>query len=177
MSKKTAATMVCLACVFALTLGLCACGGNDTEAEAAIESEITEQLDDLKDCRGEAMDIVKQKLNDSVGTTLDDMGVDRDELVSTYMDGFDYKVDDVSVTGKSAEARVTLTCRSVPTIVKDYLLALMGGANADASTLMQYVKDSALGDSTINVYVSQSDDGSWDVQSALTDAISEMVGL
>lgn len=174
MRKKIAVITLCLACTLALALGLTACGGNNEQAEKSIKSQIAEQLDDLKAGRGDAMDIVKQKLDEAVGTTLDDMGVSRDDLVSTYLEDFDYKIDDVSVTGKSAEAKVTLTCRSVSGIVKSYLLALLDGATADASTLMSYVSDAQPEDQQISVYVSQASDGTWDVQSALTDAICKM---
>lgn len=174
MSKKFARIAACLTVALAVVLLLPACGGtSDAKAATQIESEITSELDDLKDSKGTAIEIVKTKLDDMVGTQLADMGVTNDELIDAYMDGFDYQVSDVTVTGGSAQADVTLTCRSVKGIVKDFLLKSVTSGDSDAKQLLlDCVKNAESSDVEMTVVFSKSDDGTWNIEDALNDAIS-----
>ena len=174
MSKKFARVAACLTVVLAAVLLLPACGGtSDAKAAAQIESEITSELDDLKDSKGSAIEIVKAKLDDMVGTQLADMGIADDELIDAYMDGFDYQVSNVTVTGGSAQADVTLTCRSVKGIVKDFLLKSVTSGGSDAKQLLLgCVKNAESSDVEMTVVFSKSDDGTWNIEDALNDAIS-----
>ena len=56
-------------------------------------------------------------------------GIDGVEFMKTYLDGFDYKIDDITVDGDKATAKVTLTCKSFTA----YNQAVQNAATALAS--------------------------------------------
>lgn len=174
MSKKFAHIAVCVTVALAVVLLLPACGGtSDAKAAAQIESEITSELDDLENSKGSAIEIVKTKLDDMVGDQLAGMGITDDELIDAYMDDFEYQVSNVTVTGESAQADVTLTCRSVSGIVKDFLLkSVTSGGSDSKQLLLDCVKNSEASDVNMTVVFSKSDDGTWNIEDALSEAIS-----
>ncbi len=176
MSKRFTYIAVCMlvALVAVLPLAACSFGASDPKAAAQIESDICDELDDLKAAKGSAINIVKTKLTDMVGQQLSDMGVSSDELLDAYLDNFDYKVNDVSVTGDSALADITLTCRSVTDIVKSFLLkSALGDGSDNAQILMDCVNDAQASDVSVTLSLTKSDDGTYNVEEALTEAISK----
>ncbi len=172
MSRKFVRVAACVMVALAAVLLLPACSGaNDTKAAAQIESEITSELDDLKNAKGSAIEVVNDKLDSMVREQLADLGVTNDELLDAYLDDFDYEVGDVTVTGNSAQANVTLTCRSVSGIVKDFLFKSATGSY-NAQTLLSCVESAGASDVNMTVAISKADDGTWNVEEALTKAIS-----
>ncbi len=173
MSRKFVRAAACVMVALAAVLLLPACSGaNDTKAAAQIESEITSELDDLKSAKGSAIEVVNDKLDSMVREQLADLGVTNDELLDVYLDDFDYEVSDVTVTGNSAQANVTLTCRSVSGIVKDFLLKSATSDGYNAQTLLSCVESAEASDVNMTVAISKADDGTWNVEEDLTKVIS-----
>ncbi|WP_080797366.1 hypothetical protein [Arabiibacter massiliensis] len=85
---------------------LVSCGPS---AEEVVREGVTKELDSLKNLDASLVD----ELAASAGVEqLADFGIDAKEFVSTYLGGFDYRIDDVTVNGDAATATVTLTCKS-----------------------------------------------------------------
>lgn len=87
-------------------LALAGCGPSDEEV---VREGVTKELDSLKNLDQGLVD----ELAAAAGADqLAEFGIDAKEFVSTYLGGFDYRIDDVTVDGDMATATVTLTCKS-----------------------------------------------------------------
>lgn len=157
-------------------IGLVGCGDSgDAESKAAIADGVTDGLEQLKSGSGEAVDLAKETLNSYVGSQLEDMGISDDELISTYLQDFDYEVGDVTVTGSSATVHVTLTCRSVADIAKEFVSQSRGLNDEEAGkVLMQCVENATPAQSEADVYVQKGADGSWDTLGGLKSALVKL---
>lgn len=157
-------------------IGLVGCGDSgDAESKAAIADGVTDGLEQLKSGSGEAVDLAKETLNSYVGSQLEDMGISDDELISTYLQDFDYKVGDVTMTGSSATVHVTLTCRSVADVAKEFASQSRGLNDEEAGkVLMQCVENAGPAQSEADVYVQKGADGSWDTLGGLKSALVKL---
>ncbi|WP_293834499.1 hypothetical protein [uncultured Parolsenella sp.] len=157
-------------------IGLVGCGDSgDAESKAAIADGVTDGLEQLKSGSGEAVDLAKETLNSYVGSQLEDMGISDDELISTYLQDFDYEVGDVTMTGSSATVHVTLTCRSVADIAKEFVSQSRGLNDEEAGkVLMQCVENATPAQSEADVYVQKGADGSWDTLGGLKSALVKL---
>lgn len=159
-----------------LAIGLVGCGDSgDAESKAAIADGVTDGLEQLKSGSGEAVDLAKETLDSYVGGQLEDMGISDDELISTYLQDFDYEVGDVTMTGSSATVHVTLTCRSVADIAKEFVSQSRGLNDEEAGkVLMQCVENATPAQSEADVYVQKGADGSWDTLGGLKSALVKL---
>lgn len=82
------------------------CGAND---EQVIRDAITEELESYKTLDDE---IVNELITDMDADELSDYGIDGAEFIKSYLSGFDYTIDSVTVDGDTAEAVITMTCKS-----------------------------------------------------------------
>lgn len=157
-------------------IGLVGCGDSgDAESKADIADGVTDGLEQLKSGSGEAVDLAKETLNSYVGSRLEDMGISDDELISTYLQDFDYEVGDVTMTGSSATVHVTLTCRSVADIAKEFVSQSRGLNDEEAGkVLMQCVENATPAQSEADVYVQKGADGSWDTLGGLKSALVKL---
>ena len=171
---KFAVIAAILGIIFAI--GLVGCGDSgDAESKAAIADGVTDGLEQLKSGSGEAVDLAKETLNSYVGSQLEDMGISDDELISTYLQDFDYEVCDVTMTGSSATVHVTLTCRSVADIAKEFVSQSRGLNDEEAGkVLMQCVENATPAQSEADVYVQKGADGSWDTLGGLKSALVKL---
>lgn len=103
------------ALVLALTccLGAAACTP-EKSPEDIIREDITAELDELKNLEGETLDELVEEM---AKTGLEDYGIEADEFIGSLFDGFDYSIDDIAVEGDSATATVTVTSKSVDTVM------------------------------------------------------------
>ena len=171
---KFAVIAAIIGIIFAI--GLVGCGDSgDAESKAAIADGVTDGLEQLKSGSGEAVDLAKETLNSYVGSQLEDMGISDDELISTYLQDFDYEVGDVTMTGSSATVHVTLTCRSVADIAKEFVSQSRGLNDEEAGkVLMQCVENATPAQSEAYVYVQKGADGSWDTLGGLKSALVKL---
>lgn len=87
-------------------VALVGCGPSDEEV---VRQGVTDELNRLKQLDAELVD----ELAANAGAEdLAAFGIDAKEFVSTYLSGFDYRIDSVTVDGDMATATVTLTCKS-----------------------------------------------------------------
>lgn len=171
---KFAVIVAIVGIIFAI--GLVGCGDSgDAESKAAIADGVADGLEQLKSGSGEAVDLAKETLNSYVGSQLEDMGISDDELISTYLQDFDYEIGDVTMTGSSATVHVTLTCRSVVDIAKEFVSQSRGLNDEEAGkVLMQCVENATPVQSEADVYVQKGADGSWDTLGGLKSALVKL---
>lgn len=96
----------------ALAMAFSAClvaGCSGQSDEEVIRTAITEELDSIKNLDEETVSMLSEGMDVS---QLAEFGIDGTEFMTTYLEGFDYSIDGITVDGDTAEAVVTLTCKS-----------------------------------------------------------------
>ena len=88
----------CLAAV-ALSVGALSLGACGPSAEEVVRQGVADELERLK--------THDEALLDELAT----YGIDAKSFIAAYLDGFDYRIDEVKVDGDSATATVVLTCK------------------------------------------------------------------
>ena len=103
---------VLVACVVVLS----GCGG--PSVEELITEDLTTQFDEVKN----GGDDFLSGLEEASGDEFEQLGIDPKEYAKTYLEGFDYKIGDVTVDEDkgTATAEVTITCKSMNKIVEDF---------------------------------------------------------
>lgn len=101
---------VLVALVSVLALG--ACSDSGPSDEEAIREDLSANLDLIKNLDESTMEGLVAEIDAS---SLEPYGIDGIDVVRSLLDGFDYRIDAVTVDegGESATASVTITCKSV----------------------------------------------------------------
>lgn len=97
----------------ALSLG---CTGAQSDEEI-IEASLSSELDSIKNLEDGFVTDLRESIDMS---QLSIYGIDGVEFMKSYLDGFDYTIDSITVDGDTATAQITLTCKSYT----DYQTAL-----------------------------------------------------
>lgn len=104
LGRFTAAAAAVLLCFGACML--VACGPS---AEEVIRNGIVQELDKFKNHDPELM----AQMEEASGVDeLASFGIDAHTFMETYLDGFDYRIDEVKADGDTATATIALTCKS-----------------------------------------------------------------
>lgn len=116
-SKNLTRIFTAAAVAFALALGavfLSACGQN---SEQLIRDSLTEELESIK-----SMDesFMAEMEADSTFQQLEEFGIDANTFFTSYLSGFDYRIDDVTVDGDTATATVVLTVKSINDFMTEF---------------------------------------------------------
>lgn len=98
---------------FILTAGIVTGCGEKVSDEELIREAITEELDSIKNLEDETLEEMGVE---DLAEQLEPMGVDGEEFMKTYLDGFDYTVGDIKVDGEKATASITLKIKSFNSI-------------------------------------------------------------
>ena len=103
---------VLVACVVVLS----GCGG--PSVEELITEDLTTQFDEVKN----GGDDFLSGLEEASGDEFEQLGIDPKEYAKSYLEGFDYKIGDVTVDEDKgvATAEVSITCKSMNKIVEDF---------------------------------------------------------
>ncbi|WP_321973367.1 hypothetical protein [Paratractidigestivibacter sp.] len=172
MKKKLAAHLVFLALAILVCLPLVACSGSSTGDSDALKQKIESTLAELKSCEGEPFSLAEQAVADAgIQEYLDDVGLTDEELCRAYLDSFDYQVGEVSVTGSSAQAKVTFTRRSITAIAKAYLLSGKANAEEGKQVILDAIDSTVSEQKEATIYISKTDGGEWDVTGALSESL------
>lgn len=122
-----------LVAALALCLGLAVlpgCGSQEDSAEI-IRNSLSSELDSIKKLDETFVNEFSESINMS---QLSMYGIDGVEFMKSYLEGFDYTIDDITVNGDTAEATITLTCKSY-TGYKDALNAAVDDIIANSDEL------------------------------------------
>lgn len=106
MKKIITTLMVATAMVFTLGAFTGCSGQND---EQVIREALSKELDACKNLDDNAM---QELIGDMDLSELTTYGINGTDFMKSYLEGFDYSIDSVTVDGDKAEAIVTLTCKS-----------------------------------------------------------------
>ena len=175
--KKHIIGFLCLVLAIAVCLPLVACAGqgsSSTDESDALKAQIESTLSQLQACEGEPFELAQQAVagyGDTLQSHLDWLGITDAELVRAYLDGFTYEVGEVSVTGASAQARLTLRLRSATGIAKSYLTSGRVNEAEGKQALLDAISQASAEDSDVTLYISKNDAGEWDVMSALSSTL------
>lgn len=108
MKMKKFVAGVTAAAMLTLSMGaFVGCGGQSDEE--VIREALTEELEGIK-TQDEAY--MSQMAADMDADEFAVYGIDATEFMSKYLTGFDYTIDSITVNEDTAEAVVTLTCKS-----------------------------------------------------------------
>lgn len=101
---------------------LSACG---PDHEQAIRDALTQELDSIKNLDEEFM--AELSADENIAS-LEEFGIDPTEFFKSYLSGFDYRIESVTVNGETADATVVLTIKSFNefnTAINDALTQLL----------------------------------------------------
>jgi len=105
--KKMIAAFAATALLAFSAVAFVGCGGESDED--LIRGALTEELETIKTLDDATIAEMTSTMNASTFATY---GIDPSEFMKTYLEGFDYSIDEVIVDGDTAKATVTLTCKS-----------------------------------------------------------------
>ena len=173
--NRTEFLMLTATTLLAVTLPGCggAAGAGDSSDADEVRSALDGLLSELKASQGDAYDTAIAKMEELCGDKLDEMGITADELAREYLQKFDYEVEDVQITGSSAQAKVKLSARSVTQVIKD-TAAKGDPLHFKREDLLETLRDAPVQDTEATVYVSKAADGSWDAKDGLTLALVKL---
>lgn len=110
MKTRKMAALFAVALLAAVCLGaVVGCGQN---SEGLVRTGVAEELDGMKNLDDASLSEFTSGVNPSDAAALSQMGVDMKEFAKTYLNGFDYQIDDVAVDGTKAQVQLELTCKS-----------------------------------------------------------------
>ena len=123
--KKHALILSTLALTAALTATFVGCQGQKSPEEL-IKADLTQQFDEVKNADSGSW-------SEEFGMTNEDfaeLGVDANQFISSYLDGFDYKIDDITVDKDkgTATAKVDITCKQFDEIFSTWFGTYLGKA-------------------------------------------------
>ena len=102
--------IVALTCACAMALALtCFVGCAEKSDEQVIRDALTSELDGYKNHDAKAVAWFAEDMDLEELAAFD---VNAEDLARTYLDGFDYRIDDVVIEEDVAYATVTITCKS-----------------------------------------------------------------
>ena len=178
--KKIAAIAACAALAFS-ALAFVGCGGESDED--LIRGALTEDLDSIK-----AVDeaFLAELTVNMDPTAFETYGINVNDFMKGYLEGFDYTIDSVTVDGDTAEAVVTLTCKSfsayetaltnnTQTAIETQNVAAMSQAEVNAlvgQLMMDSLKDVEVVTADPITLVYENIDGTWTPTEASKQGIS-----
>lgn len=144
--KKIVAAVCATALVAFGAVALTGCGQDDAEV---VREGVTAELESVKNLDQEFVD---QFLAETDIAELEAYGIDGEEFLRAYLDGFDYTVDDVTVDGDTAVATVSITSKSLNeamSTISDDLMALaddesIADVAQDEEALNQLIGDTVM---------------------------------
>lgn len=143
--RKRRIVVACIAALMTVCLGMLAgCGPSNEEV---IRTGVTQELDGLKNQDDAAMAEIVSGANMS---GLSAYGLDANEFMKAYLNGFDYRIDDVTVDGDKAQVTVVLTCKSFSAYEKalqdaaDQLMVDESFAELDRSAMNQKIGETVM---------------------------------
>lgn len=114
--KKKLLLAPLMAALVACVVLLSGCGG--PSVEELITNDLTSQFDEIKNGGDDFLSGLEEASSDE----FEQLGIDPKEYAKSYLEGFDYKIGDVTVDEDkgTATAEVTITCKSMNKIVEDF---------------------------------------------------------
>lgn len=158
--KKIIAAFAASALLTFSAVAFVGCGGESDED--VIRGALTEELESIKTL-DEAF--LAEMTTGMDASTFASYGIDVNEFMKSYLDGFDYTIDSITVEGDNAKAVVTLTCKSFS--------AYEAALEANTKKAIETQDVASMSNDQINALVGQiMMDSLKEVQPAATDPIT-----
>lgn len=148
MTSRIKRIVAAVAGVSLLALSVFALAGcATTSSEDAIRQAVSQELDIYKNMDDKAMSMVVESAENE---GLTELGINGEEFAAAVLDGFDYRVNDITVNDKTATANVTIISKSMTdfeTKFSDAVSNLMTSGEAaslDSDGVQQAVGDLAM---------------------------------
>lgn len=125
---KTFKMLVAALMVAVLAVSLTACGGKSDEE--VIREGVTSEFETIKNYDGTGTSEIFGDVSEMA--ELDQFGISADDFFKTWLSGFDYSVDDVTVDGNNATVKVTVTIKSFAEAMEDFQTRI---SEIDATTM------------------------------------------
>lgn len=170
--------VVALACTLGTTLVGCGASEEDKVKEA-----ISTELDLVKN--NDAATI--EELEGSFSSQFSQLGIESNDFISSWLEGFDYSIDSVTIDGDSAEANVTITAKQLVPVLSAWQTDFEGyvaeNASLGYSELMKQAGSSFMEDlnaaepttSTVTLPLQKSSDGTWTLTSEASTEFSNVI--
>lgn len=179
---RAALAALALATAVALAAGLSGCG---QPPEELIRSGVESELSEIKAMEGGAWDDVMEGM--AAGSAgLEQYGVDGEGLARALLEGFDYQVGEVQVSGSAATVEVETTCKSLAAVGEAFNAKVEGYAEsapaegADESTVgklfMEAMAEAPLETTTITLPYALNG-GTWEPGAGFEAALMQMFGM
>lgn len=177
MKKKV---LVPLAMIVVCCLAMLAGCGPSTED--MIRNDLTSQFDDIKNDSSDIADEVAESAGEDFAT----IGVDAKAFATAYLEGFDYAINDVTVDGDTATADVTVTCKSLNSILNAFQTSFAAKLNSyDAESLptedelnqlagqllMEATEAAEPRETACSFTYTKDDDGTWEADESASSAM------
>lgn len=188
MKRTSLKVLACTLCAtLALASGLVLTGCSGADPEEAIRTDLTANLDQIKNLDDAAIDELAEEMGD---TGLEDYGIETSELIASMADGFDYSIESVEVDGDTATANLTVTSKSMSELMNldydemtnDLMSAIESGEvtadeegiNAWAGTyIMDLVNGIEPSEKSLELTYVNGDDG-WELDANSNNAVSQI---
>ena len=183
--KKKLLLAPLMAALVACVVLLSGCGG--PSVEELITNDLTSQFDEIKN----GGDDFLSGLEEASGDEFEQLGIDPKEYAKSYLEGFDYKIGDVTVDEDkgTATAEVTITCKSMNKIVEDFatqyqekIAALDTAPSEDdlykmaGQVMVDVTKAAKTKDTKVTFKYSANEDNEWSADdSATTEMMNAMM--
>ncbi|MDY4040850.1 MAG: hypothetical protein SOY67_01905 [Collinsella sp.] len=127
MKRRTVFTMLVAALLVVCGFGLVACGG--LSPEQAIRQTLEEEFEDVKSGKGNSD--LAESLTEEFDGDLDSYGIDSEEFSKAYLEGFDYKIGDITVDEQkgSATAEVSITMKPIMEMIQSFTVRMLSAAS------------------------------------------------
>jgi hypothetical protein len=121
---------VLMSCALAFALGGCA---ND---ETAIRNGLTTELDQFKDPNS----ALWKEITDSSASDFADMGVETQDLINAWTNGFSFEVGEITVDGDTAQAKISITSKQLISAMDGLTETLMNDPSVQEMTESELTK-------------------------------------
>lgn len=174
----TRRTRLAITCLLVGVVALMACGcsqaatsGADADAAKAC---VRTAMEDVATLAPDARATVLEELGRQAGKKLDQMGVSSDDLIDDFFRDFGYEVGEASVTGNSAQVKVSVTCRPVRDIVVKLVEQAHGKWESAGPILWELLDGSEPQTVELGVSCKKGADGTWSCDEGLKKALSDL---
>jgi hypothetical protein len=115
---------VLMSCALAFTLGGCV---ND---EKAIRDGLTTELNQFKDPNS----VLWKEITASSADEFADMGVESQDLVNAWIEGFSFEIGEITVNGDTAQAEISITSKQLVSATSNLTETLMNDPSIQQMT-------------------------------------------
>lgn len=167
------------ACLAFSAVALAGCGQKESD-EDQIRDVVSQDLDQIKNLSDATVNEITSDVSDDNKAIFEMVGLDMDEFIKAFFDGFDYEITDVSVDGDTATATVVCTMRPVSEMQsawQDSISKISGNDPTEIGQALMDGIDSVQPSETdpITLGLHKDSDGNWaiddDVESTFANAL------